>query len=137
MTEQSTYPGEEGSEMAVVTDERVYSFFDVVDMRAMETGKTYAMCIHKVEDPKLSGYTFHDVRMDLAPGVWNEIMRNAHEHSKSEMKMMAVLVVSNKTTHTGGTLVVRSRLHHNHHGMQFIYDNVTGTMDVTGVNLEV
>lgn len=127
MTAENNYPGQPGSDMAVACDERIYSFYKLPDLRAMEVGRTYAMHIGTHPDfPDKVAFTFYETFLDLSDASWAEIVNQAQKYGD---KIWAALVCTNDLTETGGVMVVESRNQANPNRVQFTYDNVTGTLN--------
>lgn len=126
-TNENKYPGQPGSNMAIVCETRVYSFYTIPDLRTMVPGQTYAMRVAPLPDiPGKVSFEFFETFLDLSDGVWGDIVTEAKRHGDT---VWAAVVVVNDLTPTGGVMVVESRNANNPNRVQFTYDNVTGTLE--------
>lgn len=133
MSETNGYPGVIGSDMAVVCDERIYSFYTVPDLRTLAAHKTYLMQVTELDqNPDQVGYTFYETPLDLSDASWYEIVATTKANGDN---VWAVKVRENVLSATGGCMVVGSRLNQGKY-LQFDYDNLAGYLVVSQVEGE-
>lgn len=132
---ENTYPGLKGSDMAVVCDERIYSFYAMPDLRALAKDQTYLIQVEDVPGPPpgQSTYKFYESLLDIGDGGWVEVVRSAQQNGSNTW---AVVVESNDLTPTGGTMVLWSRTSPGKNRLKFVYDNIAGHIEIGPVAKE-